>query len=157
MLTTSDLTYMRDTENTAMASAGIVYRATFTSSPLGNQTEAWSQVNQSQQFPLSTYLQALLMESNYFILLESVPEDIYVTPCDIWPISRFNREKHGDTQEISMGEYYISLPYNANIGVADIIDVDGKTYEVTFVPEDVTWLTNLRVEAKNYNLTVKTK
>ena len=56
-----------------------------------------------------------------------------------------------------MGEYYISLPYNANITVTDIIDVDGKTYEVTFVPQDVTWLTNLRVEAKNYNLTVKTK
>ena len=68
MLTSSDLTYMRDTEETAMASAGIVYRATFTSTPLGNQTEAWTQVNQSQQFLLSTYLYALLRESNYIIL-----------------------------------------------------------------------------------------
>lgn len=157
LISSSDLTYMRATEETAMGSAGIIYRPSFTTSPLGNQTESWSQVTQNSQFPLSDYWAAVLMQNNFYLLLESVPDDVYVTPCDIWPIPRFDREKHGESQEISKGEYYISLPYNASIALTDIIDIDGKTYEVTFIPADVSWLTNLRIEAKNYNLGVKTK
>lgn len=77
--------------------------------------------------------------------------------CDIWPIARFSREKHGETQEISTGEYYISFPYNADIRITDVVDIDGITYEVTFVPKTMSWLTNLRVEAKSYNLVLKVK
>lgn len=157
LISSSDLTYMQATELTAMASAGIIYRPSYTSSPLGNQTETWSQVTQNSQFPLSDYWQAVLMQNNFYLLLESAPDDVYVTPCDIWPISRNDREKSGKNQEISEGQFYISLPYNASVDVADIMDIDGKTYEITFVPADQSWLTNLRVEARNYNLSIKTK
>ena len=154
-----DLTYMRATELTAMSSAGIIYRPFYTSSPLGNQTETWTQVDQVNQFPLSQYIYAILLESTYLLLLESSPDldSVFVTSCDVWPISRNDREMTGKAQEISEGSFYISLPYNATIDVADIIDIDGKTYEITFVPADMSWLTNLRVEARNYNLRVKTK
>ena len=125
LLSTSDLTYMRDTELTAMSSTAILYRPSYTSSPLGNQTQTFTAFG--------------------------------TVVCDIWPIPRNDREQTGKNQEISEGQFYLSMPYNTAIDVADIVDISSKTYEVTFVPLDQSWLTNLRVEARNYNLSIKTK
>jgi len=71
--------------------------------------------------------------------------------CDIWPLSRNVDEKSSGNQELSMGEFYISLPYNTSVTVKDLIVISGITYEITFVPLAQTWLTNLRLEARNYN------
>lgn len=71
--------------------------------------------------------------------------------CDIWPIARNNREKPRDSQEISIGEFYISVPYNQDIQLEDVLVIAGISYQITFIPKLMSWLTNLRLEAKNYN------
>ncbi|RTK96548.1 MAG: hypothetical protein EKK64_03700 [Neisseriaceae bacterium] len=71
--------------------------------------------------------------------------------CDIWPIAKNDREKSSGNQELSKGEFYISVPYNTAVSVTDQIVIDGITYQITFVPKSQSWLTNLRLEARNYN------
>lgn len=71
--------------------------------------------------------------------------------CDVWPISKTLREQIKDSQRISESDYYISFPIGTGITVKDRAEIDSITYEITFVPLDVTWATNLRCEAKNYN------
>lgn len=71
------------------------------------------------------------------------------TVADVWPFDA--NEKSSGNQEISEAKFYISLPYNTDISVEDCIEIDNITYEVLFVPLQVSWLTNLRVEARNYN------
>lgn len=71
--------------------------------------------------------------------------------CDIWPNLRNDGEKSSGSQEISKGEFYISVPYNTTVTVENRLVIDSKTYEVTFVPLAQSWLTNLRLKARNYN------
>ena len=71
--------------------------------------------------------------------------------CDIWPINKNNRERSSGNQELALGEFFISVPYNTDVQVIDVLEIDNKTYEVTFVPLGQSWLTNLRLEARNYN------
>jgi hypothetical protein len=71
--------------------------------------------------------------------------------CDCWPIPRFDREKSSGNQELSKGEFYISVPYNTDVSVIDVLSVNDINYKVTFVPKYQSWLTNQRVEAYNYN------
>ncbi len=75
--------------------------------------------------------------------------------CDIWPISRNTRERNRDSQEISLGEFYISIPYNEDIALEDVLVISGVSYQITFIPKLMSWLTNLRLEAKNYNNELK--
>lgn len=118
MITTSDLTWMRQTENQAMSSVAYVYKLTYTESALGATFEQW--------------------------ILDTT------TIADVWPIKQ-GMERSSGNQEISNGEFYISLPYDTAVSVQDVIKIDNVTYEVTFVPLAQSWLTNLRVEARNYN------
>lgn len=71
--------------------------------------------------------------------------------CDIWPIAKNDRERSSGNQELSKGEFYISVPYNTTVSVTDQLVIDGITYQITFVPKLQSWLTNLRLEARNYN------
>jgi len=75
--------------------------------------------------------------------------------CDVWPISRNTREKSRDSQEISLGEFYISVPFSANVRLEDVLVISGVSYQITFIPKLMSWLTNLRLEAKNYNNELK--
>lgn len=71
--------------------------------------------------------------------------------CDIWPINKNNPERSSGNQELALGEFFISVPYNTDVQLIDVLEIDSKTYEVTFVPLGQSWLTNLRLEARNYN------
>lgn len=71
--------------------------------------------------------------------------------CDIWPISRQGNEASSGNQELAEKHYYISVPYNADVQVSDNMRIDGILYQITFVPKLQSWLTNKRLEARNYN------
>lgn len=73
------------------------------------------------------------------------------TICDVWPITQSGNEQSSGNQEIAEKRYYISVPYNVAINVADKLQIDSIMYDVTFVPIDQSWLTNKRLEARNYN------
>lgn len=125
LLTSSDLTYMRSTEETAMASTAVIYSPSYSSGALGNQVESWVATG--------------------------------TVSCDIWPIIRNKEEKSSGNQELSEGLYYVSVPYNTVVNVSDLLEIDSISYEVTFVPKAMSWLTNLRLEARNYNNQSKNK
>lgn len=110
---------MRTTEEQAMSSTGDVFRAVYTETALGNQSESWSNVG--------------------------------TVECDIWPISRQGNEESSGNQELAEKHYYISVPYNADVQVSDNIRIDGILYQIIFVPQYQSWLTNRRLEARNYN------
>lgn len=72
--------------------------------------------------------------------------------CDLWQVTRTDREKAGNgAQPIARGDWYITIPYDADVQAQDRITVDSRTFEVTFVPNSNSWLTALRCEAKSYN------
>jgi hypothetical protein len=77
--------------------------------------------------------------------------------CDVWPMSRAMEEKNTQTGDISEGDFYISVPYDTDVDYDDIIDINGITYQLTFVPNDVSWLTNKRLHATNYNSELRNK
>mgnify|MGYP003426296272 FL=1 len=117
MITSSELAWMRATENQAMASTAIIQAPNYTSGALGSVLQSYVAVG--------------------------------TVSCDIWPIKA--SEKSSSNQEISQGDFYISVPYNTSVTVENRLVIDSKTYEVTFVPLSQSWLTNLRLEARNYN------
>lgn len=119
MITSSELAWMRATENQAMSSNAIILSPNYEDSALGETVETW-------------------------LIAGTVN-------CDIWPIAKNEREKSSGNQEISKGEFYISIPFDTSVTVENRLVIDSKTYEVTFVPINQSWLTNLRVEARNYN------
>lgn len=110
---------MRATELQAMSSTGDVFRAVYTETALGNQSESWSNVGTIE--------------------------------CDIWPISRQGNEESSGNQELAEKHYYISVPYDADVQVSDNIRIDEILYQITFVPKHQSWMTNKRLEARNYN------
>lgn len=77
--------------------------------------------------------------------------------CDLWPISRSNREMVTGGQPIQRGDWYITIPYDTDITAKDRITIAGKTFEVVFVPNDRSWDTALRVEAISYNEAYRTQ
>lgn len=119
LISQSDLTFMRATEEQAMSSTAVIYRPTYTNGALGSQLQSWVAYG--------------------------------TVACDIWPIPRFDRERSSGNQELSKGEFYISVPHNTTVTVQDRLIIDSRTYEITFVPLNQSWLTNLRLEARNYN------
>lgn len=119
MITSSDLAWMRSTEELAMTSTAIIKSPQYTNGAFGSVIESYVATG--------------------------------TVACDIWPIARNDREKSSGNQELSKGEFYISVPYSTTITVEDRLKIDNVTYEVTFVPVGQSWLTNLRLEARNYN------
>jgi head-tail adaptor len=72
--------------------------------------------------------------------------------CDIWQIFRTSiRERNIGGQPTQVGDWYITIPYNTSITAKDRCVIGGRTYEVTFVPTNSSWLTALRVEARSLN------
>ena len=119
MITSTELAWMRSTEEQAMSSTAVIYTPIYTAGALGNTVQTWVASG--------------------------------TVACDIWPIAKNDREKTSGNQELSKGEFYISVPYNTTVSVNDQLTIDGITYQITFVPLNQSWLTNIRVEARNYN------
>lgn len=72
--------------------------------------------------------------------------------CDVWQINqRGNREPVTGGQVVSKSDWFITVPYNTDLTAKDRVEVDGRTFEITFVPNDSSWLTALRAEAVTYN------
>lgn len=118
---------------------------------LSSSELAWMIATENQAMSSTAIIKSPQYSSGAFgSVLES-----YVTTgtvaCDIWPISRFDREKSSGNQELSKGEFYVSVPYNTSVTVTDQLVIDNITYQVTFVPLAQSWLTNLRLEVRNYN------
>lgn len=72
--------------------------------------------------------------------------------CDLWQISRTSlRETPTGGQITQVGDWYITVPWDTTITAKDRVIIGGRTYEVTFVPTNSSWLTALRVEARSLN------
>lgn len=119
MITNSDLTWMRATEELAMSSTAIIKSPQYSAGAFGSVLESYVATG--------------------------------TVSCDIWPIAKNDREKSFGNQELSKGEFYISVPYSTSVTITDQLVIDGITYQVTFVPKLQSWLTNLKLEARNYN------
>lgn len=117
MLTSSELTWMRTTEEQAMSSTAIILSPYYTAGALGDTVESWLVAG--------------------------------TVNCDIWPIN--SSEQSSGNQEIAEGQFYIAFPYSTSLTVENKVTVDNILYDVTFVPLQQSWLTNLRCEARNYN------
>lgn len=112
---------------------------------------AWMRTTENQAMASTAIIKSPQYSSGAFgSVLESYQPSGTVV-CDIWPIAKNDREKSSGNQELSKGEFYISVPYNTNVTVNDQITIDNVTYQITFVPISQSWLTNLRLEARNYN------
>lgn len=121
MLTAAELTAMREVEECAMSSTGIVKRYSLTPDGMGGFTQAWAAIG--------------------------------TVPCDVWQINqRGEREKTANgAQPISKADWFITLPYNTDLLAKDRIEINDRTFEITFVPNDSSWLTALRAEAVTHN------
>lgn len=71
--------------------------------------------------------------------------------CDVWPASPKFGERIAGDQNTSIGDWYITVPYGTSLLASDVIEVDNKSYEITFVPNGSSWQTAIRVEANSYN------
>jgi len=121
VLSAAELSAMREIEESAMSSTGIIKRRTLAADGMGGYTEAWAAVG--------------------------------TVDCDVWQINqRGERERTTEgAQPISKADWFITCPYNTDLQAKDRVDVDNRTFEVTFVPNDSSWLTALRAEAVTYN------
>ena len=119
MITSTELSWMRATENQAMSSVATILSPSYSNTALGLQEESWTNAG--------------------------------TVACDIWPIAKNDREKSSSNQEISKGEFYISVPYNTDVSIEDKVVISDVIYDITFVPLAQSWLTNLRLEARNFN------
>ena len=72
--------------------------------------------------------------------------------CDVWQIPRTAMREHITGGQVTqLGDWYITMPYDTDITAKDRCIIGGRTYEVTFVPTNSSWLTALRVEARALN------
>jgi SPP1 family predicted phage head-tail adaptor len=72
--------------------------------------------------------------------------------CDLWQINqRADREMVAGNQITSQGDFFITMPSDTTITAKDRVQIAGKTFEVTFVPDDLTFQTAVRVEARLFN------
>jgi head-tail adaptor len=121
MLTATELSAMREIEESVLSSTGIIKRRTLTADGMGGYTESWAAVG--------------------------------TVDCDVWQISqRGDRERTTEgAQPISKADWFITVPYDTDLVAADRMEISSRTFEVTFVPNDSSWLTALRAEAVTYN------
>lgn len=72
--------------------------------------------------------------------------------CDLWPIGqRGERERVTGAQMTQDVDWFITVPHDTEVTAKDRIVIDSRTFEVVFVPNDISWKTALRVEAKAHN------
>lgn len=76
--------------------------------------------------------------------------------CDLWPANRGMQETPGGAQLLSRGEWYITVPYDTVVTAKDRIKIGSRSFEVTFVPNNRSWDTGLRVEANSHNEELRT-
>lgn len=121
MLTASELSTMRTIEESVMTSTAIIRRNTPLRDVMGGFTDSWSAIG--------------------------------TVNCDLWPVgNRGDRENTtSGGQLISHADWFITVPYNTDVIAQDRIDIDGKTFEIVFVPNNISWNTALRIEAKTFN------
>ena len=112
---------------------------------------AWMRATENQAMSSVATILSPSYSNTALGLQEESWTNVGTVSCDIWPIAKNDREKSTGNQEISKGEFYISVPFNTSVTVENRLVIDSKTYEVTFVPLNQSWLTNLRLEARNYN------
>lgn len=112
---------MREIEEGAMSSTAVIERYTLTADGMGGNTEAWAVVG--------------------------------TVVCDLWPINkRGDRENtNAAGQPISKADWFITVPYDTFVTAKDRIVVGSRSFEVTFVPNNESWVTALRVEAVAHN------
>lgn len=112
---------MREVEESAMSSTGIIKRYSLTPDGMGGFTQAWAVIG--------------------------------TVGCDVWQINqRGERERvTSGAQPISKADWFITVPYNTDLLAKDRIEIDSRTFEITFVPNDSSWLTALRAEAVTHN------
>ena len=112
---------MCEVEESAMSSTGIIKRYSLTPDGMGGFTQAWSAIG--------------------------------TVTCDVWQINqRGERERvTSGAQPISKADWFITLPYDTGLLAKDRIEIDNRTFEITFVPNDSSWLTALRAEAVTHN------
>ena len=112
---------MREVEESAMSSTGIIKRYQLTPDGMGGYTQIWSAIG--------------------------------TVTCDVWQINqRGERERvTSGAQPISKADWFITVPYNTDLLAKDRIEINDRTFEITFVPNDSSWLTALRAEAVTHN------
>jgi len=71
--------------------------------------------------------------------------------CDLWAANRAMNENVAGGQIISRGDWYITIPFDSDVKAQDRIHVDGRTFEVVWVPNNQSWSTALRVGANSFN------
>jgi SPP1 family predicted phage head-tail adaptor len=72
--------------------------------------------------------------------------------CDFWHISqRGDRERVTGNQLTQVADWFVTVPYDTDITAKDRMVIEGRTFEVVFVPNDISWKTALRVEVKSLN------
>jgi head-tail adaptor len=111
---------------------------------------AWMIDTENQAMASTAIIQSPVYTSGTFGSVLQSYSNVGTVSCDIWPIKQ-GVERSSGNQELSQGEFYISVPYNTSVTVQNRLVIDSKIYEVTFVPLSQSWLTNLRIEARNYN------
>lgn len=73
-------------------------------------------------------------------------------PCDLWPISRRgNTEPVVGGQVTSQRDWFIDVPVDTAIVAGNRMEISGRTFEVTFVPNGASWQTGKSVEARLLN------
>lgn len=82
---------------------------------------------------------------------------IGTVPCDAWPMSLRGQEIVTGGQVTSRMGWLVSIPYGSDVVAKDLIEIDGRSFEVAGVPNDATWQTNLRLECITHNERTKDK
>ncbi len=122
MLTAEELTSMREIETSTMSSTAVIRRNSPTSDGMGGYSDSWSIAG--------------------------------TTVCDVWAINtnRSNRENTtAGGQIITHAQWFITVPYNTDVTAKDRLEIDSRTFELTFVPASHSWNTALRCEAITHN------
>lgn len=72
-------------------------------------------------------------------------------PCHIWR-DRYGRERVTGGQVMSIAEWYVAVPVGTDIRETDYGEYNGVvTYQITHVPDGVTWNPHIRCEAITLN------
>ncbi len=126
MLSTSQLSQIRETRNGLMPGTAIIYRYALTADGMGGYSEAWAAAG--------------------------------TVDCYLWQISRTSmRERITGGQVTQTGDWYIEVPHDTVVTAKDWLEVSGRTYQVTFVPNGGSIMSGLRVEATALNEETRVK
>lgn len=122
MLTAREIAAMRCTEECAMSSTAVIRRNSLTPDGMGGYNDSWSIAG--------------------------------TTICDVWAINTNRSDRENTTaggQIITHAQWFITVPYNTDVTAKDRLEIDNRTFELTFVPSSHSWNTALRCEAITHN------